>query len=152
MSHLNRRLGPVTYEIKIKNCNITKPRADAFQAALSRSHKLSLPAQLVFFRKVTFIILFGVAQHFLFFFVLKTARTNKRSVKCHTGFSRLRPTRPIRLSFTDIHSHLLAQPQSSNFSQRFKTRATDMIKLSLSKLSKHSLFLSRNIAETTRVL
>ena len=42
------RLGPATYEIKIKNCNIRKPRADAFQASLS-PHKLPLPAQLVFF-------------------------------------------------------------------------------------------------------
>ena len=61
-SKLKVRSCDVWNEIKIKNCNITKPRADVFQASLS-PHKLSLPAQLVFFRKVT-IILFGVAQHF----------------------------------------------------------------------------------------
>ena len=27
LSHLNQKLGPATYAIKIKNCNITKPRA-----------------------------------------------------------------------------------------------------------------------------
>ena len=55
------------YEIQISNCNITKPGADAFKARFP--HKLSLPAQQVFFlRKVAIILkttsLFGVAQQF----------------------------------------------------------------------------------------
>ena len=35
LSHLNRRFGPAMYATKIKNCNITKPGAGAFQAPLS---------------------------------------------------------------------------------------------------------------------
>ena len=79
----------------------------------------------------------------VFCLFLKTARTNKWSFECPTGFSRPRPTRPIWLPFTDTHSHLLAQPQSSNFSPQFTTRTTDMVNLSLSKLLEQSLFLSR---------
>ena len=66
--HRNPKLGPAMYEIQISNCNITKPGADAFKDWFP--HKLSLPAQQVFFlRKVAFIILktmslLGVAQQF----------------------------------------------------------------------------------------
>ena len=68
--HLNWKLGPAIYAIKIKNCSITKPHTDALQASLS-PHTLSLPAQLVFFfRKMTIILksmsLFGVAEQFIF--------------------------------------------------------------------------------------
>ena len=84
LSHLNRRLGPAMYAIKIKNCNIMKMHAVVFQTSFP--HKLSLPAQLVFlFRKVTFIILksmslFGVVQPFFVLFccfLLQTAHTNR---------------------------------------------------------------------------
>ena len=66
-SHLNWKLGPLTCEIKISNCNITKPRADVFQASFP--HKLSPPAQLIYLKVAPFIILksmslFGVAQQF----------------------------------------------------------------------------------------
>ena len=67
LSHLNRTLGPTTYEIKTSNCNITKPSTVASQASFP--NKRSLPAQLVFFlrKMASFIILrsmslFGVAQ------------------------------------------------------------------------------------------
>ena len=35
------------------------------------------------------------------------------SFECPTSFSHLWPTRPVQLLYTDTHSHLLAQPQSS---------------------------------------
>ena len=143
----------MTCAVKIKNYNTTKPCADAFQASFP--HKLSLPAQLVFpFRKVTFIILknmslFRVAAFFIFVFklFLKTARTNKQSLKCPTVFFYVsdQQTRPIRLPLTEIHSCLLAQPQSLNLSPQFTTPATDIVNLSLSKLSEHFLFLSQNM-------
>ena len=72
-SHLNWKLGTAMYEIKISDCNIMTPSTNAFQASFA--HKLSLPAQLVFFlRKVaSFVILrsmslFGVAQQLKKFF------------------------------------------------------------------------------------
>ena len=112
LSHLNRRLGPVMYEIKIKNRNITKPCAEAFHASLS-PHKLSLPAQLVLFLcKVTFILKstsLGLCSSLFFFVVVENSMFKQRSVKCPTGFSHLWLTRPIRLLFTDIHFHLLCQ-------------------------------------------
>ena len=84
------------YEIKIKNCNIMKLHVDVFhfQASLS-PHKLSVPAQLVFIHKVTFIrlksmSLFGDAkQSTMFYLFLKTAHTNKWSFECPTSFSHL---------------------------------------------------------------
>ena len=67
LSHLNRTLGPATYEIKTYNCNITKPSTVASQASFPNER--SLPAQMVFFlrKMASFIILrsmslFGVAQ------------------------------------------------------------------------------------------
>ena len=137
-SHLNQKLGPAMYKIKISNCNIRKPSPNAFQASFL--HKLSLPAQLVFFCKVaSFIILksmslFGVAQQL-------QNKINRRYKQSPTGFSCLLLTRPIQLPFTDTHSHLLAQPQSSNISQ-FTTRATIIV-----FHSKHLLFLSQNMAQ-----
>ena len=54
------------------------------------------------------------------------------------------PSRPIRLPFTNIHSHLLAKLQPSNISSQFTTRATVMVNLSLSKLSEHGAKAGRN--------
>ena len=135
------------YEIKIKNCNIMKPHTDSFQASLT-PHKLSLPAQLVFFfRKVTIILNsmspFGLLQQFIIYFLfLKTAHTNKRSFECPTGISHLQLTRPIQLPFTDIHSHYWHSHSRQTF--HILQQATDMVTLSLSK---HSLFLSQNMAQ-----
>ena len=130
--NLNWRLDPVTYEIKIKNCNIMKPHADAFQASLS-PHRLSLPGQLVFFCKMTFIILksmslFEVAQQFVF---LKFLTTCTNSFECPTRLLCLWLTRPVRLLFTDTHSHLLTQLQSSNFLPLFSARVTNVVNVSL---------------------
>ena len=151
--------------IKIKNCNITKPHAIVFQASLF-PHKLSLLAQLVFFCKVIFIIpklgllsslLFfnslifenhtykwshclGLLSSLLFFnSLIFENHTYKWSFECPTSFSHLQLTTPIWLPFTDIYSHLLAQPQQLNFLPWFTTRVTNMVNLSLSKLSEHSL-------------
>ena len=118
------------YAIKIKNCSITKPRADALQASLS-PHKLPLPAQLVFFfRKVTSSCrrvyhCLGLRSSLLYFsfllinFFLKTARTNKRSSNVPAAFLVSDRLDHSQLQFTDVRSHLLAQPQPSNFSPRF---------------------------------
>ena len=45
--YLNVKSGSVTYEIKIKNCNIMEPHADVFQDLFP--HRFSLPAQPVFY-------------------------------------------------------------------------------------------------------
>ena len=68
----------------------------------------------------------------------------KWSFEFPSGFSRLQPTRPIQLLFTNSNtlSHLSAQLQLSNISPWFTTQATVMVNLSLSKLLEHSLFLS----------
>ena len=120
LSHLNQRLGPVTY--KINNCNMMKPRGDAFQASLS-PHKLSLQAQLVFFFcKVTFIeyvTVWGCAAVFLIYFLNSMYKPN---FECPTSFSCLRLTRPVQLLFTDTHSHLLAQLVVKLFAMVFNSR------------------------------
>ena len=142
---LNVRSGSAMYEIK--NCNIMKPHTDSFQASLT-PHKPSLPAQLVFFfHKMTIILnsmsLFGLLQQFIIYFLfLKTAHTNKRSFERPTGISHLQLTRPIQLPFTDIHSHYWHSHSCQTF--HILQQATDMVNLSLSK---HSLFLSQNMAQ-----
>ena len=134
LSYLNWKLGPATYEIKIKNCKITEMHTDMFQASFP--HKFSLSAQVViFFRKVASIKLEK--------YKMQQNKTKRRSFECPTGFSRLRPTRPIRLMFTDTHSNSLTQPQSLNLLPWFTTWATVMANLSLSKLLEHSLHRSR---------
>ena len=122
-----------------QDCNIMQPSADVFQASFP--HKLSLPAQLVFFlhKVASFIILksmslYVAVKYFLFKFMYKC------SFGYPTGFSRLQPTRLIRLPFNDTHSQL----QSSNILPRFTTWVTVMVNLSLSKLF---LFLSQNMGQ-----
>ena len=137
LSHLNWRLGPVMYAIKIRNYNITKQHADAFQASFPQ--KCSLPARLVFlFCKVTCIILksmslFRVAQQFFNYFWKPHVQTNGVSSVAPAFHLSYHLTRPVRLPFTDTHSHLLAQLQPSNLSPHFTTRVTHMVNLSLSK-------------------
>ena len=142
------------YAIKIKNCSITKPRADALQASLS-PHKLPLPAQLVFFfRKVTSSCrrvyhCLGLRSSLLYFsfllinFFLKTARTNKRSSNVPAAFlvsDRLDQSSSSLLMSAPICWHSRSR---RTFRHGFTIRATDMENFSLSKLSaEHSLFLS----------
>ena len=72
--HLNQRLDRAMHAVKIKNCNITKRRAGAFQAPLS-PHKLSLPPQLVFLRKVTDLYL---KHHLTRMHTLLSSHLNRR--------------------------------------------------------------------------
>ena len=65
------------------------------------------------------------------------------SFECPTGFSCLRPTRPVGYHWLITHSHLPTQQQSSSISPQFITWATTMVNLSLLKLLEHSLCRSR---------
>ena len=64
------------------------------------------------------------------YYLKKKNHTYKQSFKCPTGFSCLRPTRPVWLLVTYIHPHLSAWLQVSNSSPQFTNRATDMVNLS----------------------
>ena len=137
LSHLNRRLGPAMYAIKIKNCNITKPGAGAFQAPLSpHTFTPSSTGLLVQWPSSYWKVCrcLGLCSSFCFF-----QTTHIKGVSS--------PTRPARLPFTDTHSHLLAQPLSSIFLPWFSTWVTDTTNLSLSELLEHLLFLSRNMVQ-----
>ena len=140
LSHLNRKLGPAMYAIKIKNCNITKPGADAFQAPLSpHTFTPSSTGLLAQWPSSYWKVCCCLELCSSFCFLCFSNRTYKGSFKS--------PTRPIQLPFTDTHSHLLAQPLSSIFLPRFSTRVTDMMNLSLSELLEHLLFLTRNMVQ-----
>ena len=109
--YLNWKLGPAMYEIKISNCNIRKPSANAFQASFP--NKPSLAAQLaVFLHKVASFIIPKTVIVWGYAAVKKiinpTYNTTKFWLPSPIGFSCLWSTRSIRLRLlvpTPIYWH-----------------------------------------------